>query len=95
MGGGIKLCNYFFIPLHGKIQEIYIIDRIFFFLICPIVLNMKKVKQVREPYNPPQWELFEFQVGLSVLADFSVEEIEDFEIGPDLTPREDIRYDIL
>ena len=47
---------------------------------------------MREPYNPPQWELFEFQVGLSVLADFSVE---DFEIGPDLTPREDIRYDIL
>ena len=56
---------------------------------------MKRIKQVREPYNPPQWELFEFQVGLSVLADFSVEEIEDFEICPDLTPREDIRYDIL
>ena len=56
---------------------------------------MKRIKQVREPYNPPQWELLDFQVGLSVLAEFSVEEIEDFEIGPDLTPREDIRYDIL
>ncbi len=53
------------------------------------------MKQEKEPYNPPEWELFEFKVGLSVLAEFSIEEIEDFEIGPDLTPREEIDYDIL
>ena len=89
------MCNYFCTFARKNLGDLYKnIDRIFFFDLSK-VLNMKKVKQVREPYNPPQWELFEFQVGLSVLADFSVEEIEDFEIGPDLTPREDIRYDIL
>ena len=85
------MCNYFY-TFAVKYRK-YICKNIESpFLIC---LSMKRIKQVREPYNPPQWELFEFQVGLSVLADFSVEEIEDFEIGPDLTPREDIRYDIL
>ena len=93
--GGVLICVIIFVILRRKNKK-YICKNIEFpFFDLSKYLSMKKVEQVREPYNPPQWELFEFQVGLSVLADFSVEEIEDFEIGPDLTPREDIRYDIL
>lgn len=36
-----------------------------------------------------------FQTGISMLVAFSLEEIDDPEMGLDLTPREDIRTDIL
>lgn len=56
---------------------------------------MRKIYSLREPYNPPTGEVFMFQTGISMLVAFSLEEIDDPEMGPDLTPREDIRTDIL
>ena len=35
------------------------------------------------------------QTGVNMLVVFSLEEVDDPEMGPDLTPREDIRTDIL
>lgn len=58
-------------------------------------LPMRKIYSLREPYNPPTGEVFMFQTGISMLVAFSLEEIDDPEMGPDLTPREDIRTDIL
>ena len=58
-------------------------------------LPMKKIYSLREPYNPPTGEIFMFQTGISMLVAFSLEEVDDPEMGPDLTPREDIRTDIL
>jgi len=58
-------------------------------------LPMKKNYSLREPYDPPKGEVFMFQTGISMLVAFSLEEIDDPEMGPDLTPREDIRTDIL
>lgn len=58
-------------------------------------LPMKKIYSLREPYNPPTAEVFMFQTGISMLVAFSLEEVDDPEMGPDLTPREDIRTDIL
>lgn len=56
---------------------------------------MKKNYSLREPYDPPKGEVFMFQTGISMLVAFSLEEVDDPEMGPDLTPREDIRTDIL
>ena len=58
-------------------------------------LPMKKIYSLREPYNPPTAEVFMFQTGISMRVAFSLEEVDDPEMGPDLTPREDIRTDIL
>ncbi len=58
-------------------------------------LPMKKIYSLREPYNPPTAEVFMLQTGVNMLVAFSLEEIDDPEMGPDLTPREDIRTDIL
>ena len=58
-------------------------------------LPMRKIYSLREPYNPPTGEVFMFQTGISMLVAFSLEEVDDPEMGPDLTPREDIRTDIL
>ena len=60
-------------------------------------LNNKKMikKEWREPYARPQGECLRIYSGISVLVDFSTEELGDPEPGPDLTPREDIRPDIL
>lgn len=58
-------------------------------------LPMKKIYSLREPYDPPKGEIFMLQTGVNMLVAFSLEEIDDPEMGPDLTPREDIRIDIL
>ena len=52
-------------------------------------------KEWREPYDPPRGECLLIHRGISVLNDFSTEEFGDPEPGPDLTPRENIRPDIL
>ena len=56
---------------------------------------MKMIYSLREPYDPPKGEIFMLQTGVNMLVAFSLEEVDDPEMGPDLTPREDIRTDIL
>ena len=58
-------------------------------------LSMKMIYSLREPYDPPKGEIFMLQTGVNMLVAFSLEEVDDPEMGPDLTPREDIRTDIL
>ena len=58
-------------------------------------LSMKIIYSLREPYDPPKGEIFKLRTGMSMLVAFSLEEVDDPEMGPDLTPREDIRTDIL
>ncbi len=58
-------------------------------------LSMKMIYSLREPYDPPKGEIFKLRPGMSMLVAFSLEEVDDPEMGPDLTPREDIRTDIL
>lgn len=58
-------------------------------------LSMKMIYSLREPYDPPKGEIFKLRTGMSMLVAFSLEEVDDLEMGPDLTPREDIRTDIL
>ena len=56
---------------------------------------MKKNYSLREPYDPPKGEIFKLSTCMRMLVAFSIEEVDDPEMGPDLTPREDIRTDIL